>query len=340
MRWRARFPSPKLLTENLGLGASTYQMPTSEGNFDKRWHLLVAGFFLISMACGPAAATAPHPSPSAVEDCRGATETGPYPPSAQPSVTYESMTVDSKLRDYRLFRPVSVDTAKAVAVVLLMPPPSADAEALESLIHFDSEASVGGFLAVTLNGCDANWPYVQGGSKAADEDFIRRVITQLKTEFQVSNVYVVSASGGSRIAYRLACDLAGEITAIADVAGTMVLKDDCVPARPVSILQMHGTADPDSPYEGGGPHGSYPVEAVNQRWLTLDGCVGDPNVTNAGITVSSIWARCSGGAVVKLERVVGGKHTWFGSSDGDAVPGEPDANSVIWEFFRSLQPRA
>jgi polyhydroxybutyrate depolymerase len=301
----------------------------------------MAGSVLISVACGGAtAATATHPSPIPVEDCRGATESGPYPPNEGPSVKYESITVDGKLRDYRLFQSVSVDSAKPVAAVLVMPPPSADAEALESLIQFDSEASAAGFLAVTPNGCDANWPYIQGGSKAADEDFIRSVINQLQAEFHVTNVYAVSASGGSRILYRLACDLASEITAIADVAGTMILKDDCVPARPVSILQMHGTADSTSPWEGGGPNGSYPVEAVNQRWRTLDGCVGDPTSTTVGITISSVWAHCNGGAVVRLDKVVGGKHTWFGSGDSDAVPGEPDANSVIWGFFSSLQPPA
>jgi polyhydroxybutyrate depolymerase len=239
-----------------------------------------------------------------------------------------------------MFQPASVDTAKPVAVVLVMPPPTADADTLESLIHFESEASAGGFVAVTPNGCDANWDYVQGGSKVADEDFIRRVISQLKAEFQVSNLYAVSASGGSRILYRLACDLASDITAIADVAGTMILKDDCAPTRAVSILQMHGTADIDSPYEGGGPHASYAVEAVNQRWTALDGCVGNPTMTTKGITVSSAWMHCQGGAVVRLDKVIGGKHTWFGSGDSDAVPGEPDANSVIWGFFSSLPPRA
>jgi polyhydroxybutyrate depolymerase len=140
--------------------------------------------------------------------------------------------------------------------------------------------------------------------------------------------------------YRLACDLANEITAIADVAGSMILKDDCVPARAVSIIQIHGTADSDSPWVGGGPHAAYPVEAVNERWRTLDGCVGDPTSTTVGITLSLVWARCNGGAVVRLDKVVGGKHTWFGSGDSDAVPGEPNVNSVIWGFFSSLQPCA
>jgi poly(3-hydroxybutyrate) depolymerase len=69
----------------------------------------------------------------------------------------------------------------------------------------------------------------------------------------------------------------------------------------------------------------------------LDGCKGDPTVSQQGITVTSIWGDCHERAVVRLHKVVGGKHQWFGSTL-DPVPGEPDANAVIWNFFSTLQP--
>lgn len=175
-----------------------------------------AGLLLAIVACaGSNSISANHSSPSPIEDCRGAPKVSPNTPSAGSSVKYENITVDGKHRDYRVFRPASVDISNPVAVVLVIPPPSADAALIESLIHFDSEASAAGFLAVTPNGCNSNWPYIQGGEKAADEDFIRGIIKQAKAEFSISNVFAVSASGGSRMLYRLACDLANEITAIA-----------------------------------------------------------------------------------------------------------------------------
>jgi polyhydroxybutyrate depolymerase len=51
------------------------------------------------------------------------------------------------------------------------------------------------------------------------------------------------------MAYRLACELSTRITAIASVSGTMLF-DACHPARPVSILEMHGTNDSNVPYDG------------------------------------------------------------------------------------------
>jgi poly(3-hydroxybutyrate) depolymerase len=98
----------------------------------------------------------------------------------------------------------------------------------------------------------------------------------------------------------------------------------------VSILAMHGTDDAVVRLAAG--------EAAVQRWKTLNGCVGDPTVMQRGITTTSIWNRCNGDAVVRFDKVVGGRHTWFGSAY-DPVPGEPNANADIWDFFSSLPPR-
>jgi poly(3-hydroxybutyrate) depolymerase len=73
-----------------------------------------------------------------------------------------------------------------------------------------------------------------------------------------------------------------------------------------------------------------------QRWVTLDGCAANPTVTQSGIAETSVWKQCQGGAVVRLDKVVGGHHQWFGS-ELDPVPGEPNANTAMWSFFSSLQ---
>ena len=61
-------------------------------------------------------------------------------------------------------------------------------------------------------------------------------------------------------------------------------------------------------------------------------------MARTGITLTSTWSHCKGGSVVRLDKVVGGKHTWFGAQSPDAVPGEPDTNTAIWSFFNSVQP--
>jgi polyhydroxybutyrate depolymerase len=244
------------------------------------------------------------------------------------------MTVDNKLRSYRLFRPPSLDMTKAVPLVVVLHGSPIDASGFEGVIHFDATAAKAGYLVAGPNGCGGFWSYTQGGSKVADQDFIVQTIHRLKAEFQIDNgrVYVIASSAGSPVAYRLACDLSAEIAAVASISGKMRLADDCRPARPVSLLAMQGTEDRNNRLPGD-------IAEVIERWKTLDGCVGDPTVTQTGITTTSTWTACKGGAVVRFDKVVGGRHTWFGS-DFDSVPGEPDANATIWSFFSGLPPRS
>jgi polyhydroxybutyrate depolymerase len=54
------------------------------------------------------------------------------------------------------------------------------------------------------------------------------------------------------LTYRLGCEPAGRITAIAPVSGALNV-DGCRPARPLPVLAIHGTADHAVPYGGGPP---------------------------------------------------------------------------------------
>jgi polyhydroxybutyrate depolymerase len=138
--------------------------------------------------------------------------------------------------------------------------------------------------------------------------------------------------------------------AIAPVAGTLLA--DCSQARPISVLQIHGTADDRVPYNGGpgktfssdgqarvdGPS----VEAVNATWRGIDGC-GQTGSTTAG-DVTTQTAGCTDGRTVQLISVQGAGHQWPG---GDPSPlaerlGQMPAPSTainatdtIWQFFAS-----
>lgn len=211
------------------------------------------------------------------------------------------------------------------------------ADKWESELHFDDEAANAGFIAAYPDGCNQAWAYSDGGSKVADEDLIRTMIDRLESDFPVdrTRVFVVGISAGSVMTYRLACDLADQITAIASVSGAM-RPDACSPARALSILEMHGSNDC---WTGGCP---YPellgVDALIQRWRTIDGCTGDPVRIQVGITDTAEWKACNAGTVVRLDTVNGGLHQWYGSSF-NPIPGEPDANTVVWDFLSGLKPR-
>ena len=82
------------------------------------------------------------------------------------------------------------------------------------------------------------------------------------------------------MATRLACERADVVSAIAPVAGTLGTAFPCAPSRPVSVMEVHGSADPVVPFGGGSMlgRGGYSdivaAPAMAERWRALDGCPG------------------------------------------------------------------
>lgn len=99
-----------------------------------------------------------------------------------------------------------------------------------------------------------------------DVAFIRAPMDRLNKMYPIDSarVFVTGFSNGAMMAYRLACELSDRVAAIVSVSGTLRI-EDCHPARPVSIWEMHGTADSIVPYEG--DPSSLSTASVVQRWV-------------------------------------------------------------------------
>jgi polyhydroxybutyrate depolymerase len=135
-------------------------------------------------------------------------------------------------------------------------------------------------------------------------------------------VYLVGHSNGGFMAYRMACDRADRIAGIASLAGSLPSNpDDCQPSRPVSVLDIHGTADVTVLYDGAASTdllGGYPgAEAVVAWWQGADGCSGDPEsppdadydtAVADGETERRIWSDCSKGSEVLQWKMQGSGH--------------------------------
>src|SRR5208282_5865388 len=83
--------------------------------------------------------------------------------------------------------------------------------------------------------------------------------------------------------YRLACELADRVAAIAPVEGAQDL--ECRPSAPVSVLVFHGTADLLVPYNGGttpfqlGPKRTdTSVRSTVAFWVKQDSCSTTPKL--------------------------------------------------------------
>ena len=116
------------------------------------------------------------------------------------------------------------------------------------------------------------------------------------------------------MSYRIACEAADLVAAIAPVAGVLSLApEECNPSRPVPAIHFHGTADTIAPYYEAGGYSTMSVPDMYALWAEKSECTDEPTVifqTN-DVTCESYDA-CSEGAEVVLCTIAEGGHCWPG----------------------------
>lgn len=150
-------------------------------------------------------------------------------------------------------------------------------------------------------------------------------------------IWLIGFSNGGFLAHRAACELELPLAGIVSIAGAAASDPPaCAPARPLTVVQIHGDRDDIVRFEGGVLFGDasrprHPGAAESlARWAELNGCareleaIGsldlDPRLPGAETTIARHPA-CSGGRV-ELWRIARGDH--FSGLGGRSF-------SEIWE---------
>ena len=161
------------------------------------------------------------------------------------------------------------------------------------------------------------------GSRVDDVAYLTGLIDEAIDTYAIdpARVYLLGHSNGGFMSYRMTCDVAEKVTAIASLAGAAFFDPAlCDPARPVSVLQIHGTLDSTVVYRGGTiGRARYPGarESVLQ-YAERAGCTGElmpvEPVDFAGslpgeeTTRETVSEGCSGGTDYALWSIQGGGH--------------------------------
>ncbi|MDA8910899.1 prolyl oligopeptidase family serine peptidase [Crocinitomicaceae bacterium] len=161
-----------------------------------------------------------------------------------------------------------------------------------------------------------------------------------------NKVFCTGMSNGGDLCYMLACQASETFRGVAPIAGMIMqdIMDDCNPTSEVSILEVHGTQD-NVTYFDGDPNnidgwGAYPSipETItffnNLFGLQLVSTENFPNInTNDGSTVSSEKYGSSNSCTeVWLYTVQGGGHDWPGAYGNMDI----EASREAWLFFDQL----
>jgi polyhydroxybutyrate depolymerase len=239
------------------------------------------------------------------------------------------INVDGHDRVYRLHKPTGLPASAALVIVLHGGFGTGDYA--ERNYGWNQLADSQKFVVAYPNGLNRAWNVNGAGccgkpAKAGIDDvgFISAAVADIEHNvgINVSHVYATGMSNGGMMAYTLACDTT-LFAAIGPVSGTQL--DPCRSPHPVSVMHIHGTADPLIPY-GGGPGGGFvhldgpPIQRTNAFWRNVDRCAAPATSTSGSVTTST--ASCPDNRSVVLITVDGGGHDW------------PDfATDKLWQFF-------
>lgn len=212
--------------------------------------------------------------------------------------------------------------------------------------NFGLEADKAGFILVFPQGVDnpPSWNAGVGAygptGDADDVQFTRDLISYFEHNYCVDThrIYVTGYSLGGGMAYRIACELNGQIAALATVSGAFYrIPGGCNPSRPISVLEIHGQADRFAPYDGNSSMGTAAVQPYLNFWLAHDKCNLTSNVIFQRADVTGLeWSHCAAGTIIQHYRISDGGHVWPGSNPTLGIGYNShtiDANVVIWNFL-------
>lgn len=178
----------------------------------------------------------------------------------------------------------------------------------------------------------------QEGWEMDHVDYLCALATHIAENHHLNkqNIFVAGMSNGGEMCYLLAHERPDFFAAFAPIAGLTMqwMRDSLSIRKPVSIMEVHGTADMVSMWEGDpentGGWGAYiPVYEAIKRWADAAVCREEKITQMKDSVVLHEFVRANYDVEVRLYEVKGGGHGW--SMERLDTPGE-----VIAFFNRHL----
>lgn len=236
-------------------------------------------------------------------------------------------------RPANLFVPESYDPNTPAPLIVLLHGYGMTGAVQDMYMGFSAIAHTHGFLLVLPDGLNSAlgprfWNATDAccnffGSTTDDSAYIRGLIEEARAQYAVDErrIFVTGHSNGGFMSYRMACDHAEVVAAIASFAGaTWDNPASCSPSEPVHVLQVHGTADATILYGGGVLSQAYPgaVKSV-ETWNAYNGCTNTADTSAASLdlitslagaetTIARYTDGCQPGGSGELWTMQGGVH--------------------------------
>lgn len=255
-------------------------------------------------------------------------------------------------REYLLYVPQSYDRSKPTPLVISMHGAGLWGAAQRDMSQFNRVADREGFIVVYPSGFGGRgirvWHEEAASGTSRDVKFISELIDTLEAHYNIDSarIYANGLSNGGGMSFALSCTLSHRIAAVGLVASAQLLPFKwCTDPHPVPMIDFHGTADPEAPYQGGMSWVARGRRFPGQvswaaSWAQRNRCAPRPTDSRvAPDVIRRVYTGCANGAAVELYTIEEGGHTWPGGGHHPEwfvgrTTYSIDASQVMWEFFR------
>ena len=270
------------------------------------------------------------------------------------SLEYGTLVDGGMNREYIYYHP---PTAPAnCALVFVCHGYTGTAQGIMGYSNFNQVADEHGFAVCYPQGIEDSFGNTffnvgydfQNNETVDDVAYLQNLNTYFQSTYSLDadKVFCTGMSNGGDLCYLLACQASETFRAVAPISGMIMqnIMDVCNPSSEVAILEIHGTND-NVTYFDGDPNnidgwGAYPSipETItffnNLFGLQLLSTENLPNInTNDGSTVSSEkYGAANSCTEVWLYTVQGGGHDWPGAFGNMDI----EASREAWLFFQQL----
>jgi polyhydroxybutyrate depolymerase len=263
---------------------------------------------------------------ASADPCAGGARTG----------RYSLKTTSGGIARYALVNvPPGAPAGKPLPLVLALHGAGGNGRDMEQYTGLSGYADRYGFVAVYPSSVPKFWNITASPNKPDDVAFMNQLLDTIESQVCIDQdrVYATGVSNGGGMVALLACAMSDRLAAVAPVAGNYLPLPSCHPDRPVSMLEIHGTADRSVPYRI--------VPGFMGQWLAFDGCPSNMNVTKPARGVMRyVSGTCSDGARVSHLQIFGGPHDWPGNAFNPHAAGgggHVSADVEVWRFFAGLR---
>lgn len=303
---------------------------------------------LIACASNPTPAVTPSVTDASVTDVPAATDTSVTDTSVTDTPYAPSPRIAERPYMHRV--PSSYDPARPIPLVILLHGYGAGGFVQAGYLNLLAATTTENFALAYPDGTTDSsgrrfWNATDGCCDFErrgidDVGYIDAVIDDMRAQYNIDprRIFLLGHSNGGFMAHRYACERANRIAGFVSLAGA-AWSDPmrCTPTRPVSMLQVHGTADNVINYNGGrtpiSTGGPFP-SARNSvaQWVTHNRC-GALAMVNEPMDLE----RTVDGAETRVERAPdcmgGGAELWTLQGGGHVPSFGPEWSRALGRWM-------